>query len=161
MGVYMIKIHKSATADTRSCDVSKVTKEQLLESSKQHIRDVMKGLHFLAEELMKSAMYHDFDKIQDIAGFYRDFVEGTEGFIEKPWYRNHLKLNRHHLQDPDGIPDDVNLLDVLEMIVDCVMAGMARTGEVYPLKINPGLLQLAFENTVALLKSHVEVVEGD
>ena len=32
----MIKIRKSKTADTRSCDFSQVTKKQLLHSSKQH-----------------------------------------------------------------------------------------------------------------------------
>lgn len=35
---------------------------------------------------------------------------------------------RHHLLS--RTPEDVNLVDVFEYIADCVMAGMARTGEV-------------------------------
>lgn len=57
------------------------------------------------------------------------------------------------------MPEDVNLIDVLEMIVDCVMAGMARTGNVYPLDIKNEVLRKAFDNTVELLKRNVEVIE--
>ena len=42
----MIEIKQSKTADSRTCDWSKVTKEQLLESSIQHIGDIQKGLIF-------------------------------------------------------------------------------------------------------------------
>lgn len=44
-------------------------------------------------------------------------------------------------------------------IENCVMAGMARSGEVYPLELPDELLQRAFQNTVELLKSNVEVVK--
>jgi hypothetical protein len=54
---------------------------------------------------------------------------------------------------------DVNLIDVLDMIADCVMAGMARSGSVYPLNIDTAVLMRAFQNTVELLKSHVTVQE--
>ena len=57
----------------------------------------------------------------------------------------------------DGIPADVNLIDVLDFIADCVMAGMARSGSVYPLKLSPELLERAFQNTVELLKAQVVV----
>jgi hypothetical protein len=53
---------------------------------------------------------------------------------------------------------DVNLIDVLDMICDCVMAGMARSGSVYPLNIKPEVLMTAFQNTVELLKANVTVV---
>jgi 4-aminobutyrate aminotransferase-like enzyme len=43
------------------------------------------------------------------------------------------------------------------MIVDCVMAGMGRTGTVYPLEIKPEVLMAAFQNTVELLKSEIVV----
>lgn len=68
-------------------------------------------------------------------------------------------LNRHHLNEPDGIREDVNLVDVLDFIADCVMAGMARSGSVYPLELPNELLQKAFQNTVELLKSNVQVEE--
>lgn len=57
----------------------------------------------------------------------------------------------------DGIPADVNLIDVLDFIADCVMAGMARSGSVYPLVLPPELLERAFQNTVELLKANVRV----
>jgi len=40
----MITIQQSQTADTRTCDYTKVTKETLLASSRQHIGDVGSGL---------------------------------------------------------------------------------------------------------------------
>ena len=47
----MIKVKKSPTADTRTCDVTKVTKEQLRESSISHIRDVELRLEVLSNIL--------------------------------------------------------------------------------------------------------------
>jgi len=71
---------------------------------------------------------------------------------------NHRRIHRHHLNYEDGVPKDVNLLDVLEYVADCVMAGMARSGSVYEVKISDELLQRAFQNTVELLKKNVVVV---
>lgn len=150
----MIKIQQSKTADTRSCDFSKVTKKTLGESSIQHIRDVRRGMDFFQDLLRESAARHDSDKLTDLDGFHRDFVTG---FTETTWWDNHRKVNRHHLLAEDGVPSDVNLIDVLDMIVDCVMAGMGRTGTVYPLNIKPEVLMQAFQNTVELLKSEIVV----
>ena len=47
------------------------------------------------------------------------------------------------------------------MIVDCVMAGMGRSGSVYPLAIPPDVLMAAFQNTVELLKREVVVCDAD
>jgi hypothetical protein len=44
----------------------------------------------------------------------------------------------------------VNLIDVLEMICDCVCAGMARSGNVYPVNISSEILQKAVKNTVEM-----------
>ena len=150
----MIRIKQSKTADTRSCDFSTVSKETLLASSHQHIKDVDSALVYFAESLCMAAIVHDHDKITDIDGFHRDFVTG---FKQTIWWDNHRKVNRHHLLDADGIPENVNLLDVLEMIADCVMAGMARTGSVYPLNIAPETLMRAFQNTTELLKAQIVV----
>ena len=57
----------------------------------------------------------------------------------------------------DGIPADVNLIDVLDFIADCVMAGMGRSGSVYPLHLPPPLLERAFQNTVELLRREIVV----
>ncbi|AZF89951.1 hypothetical protein [Methanosarcina virus MetMV] len=150
----MINIKKSQTADTRSCDFSQVTKEQLRESSLQHINDVRKGMNFIRELISMAATYHDYDKLTNLDHFHADFVTG---FKQTGWWDNHRKVNRHHLLAEDGIPHNVNLVDVLDMIVDCVMAGMGRTGTVYPLEIKPEVLMAAFQNTVELLKSEIVV----
>lgn len=150
----MITIKKSPTADTRSCDSSKVTKEQLLGSSVMHIADVSQGLEFFKNMLTSAEILHDFDKIKNIDQFHEDFLTG---FKQTGWWDNHRKVNRHHLQVPDGVPGNVNLIDVLEMIVDCVMAGKARTGKVYDIKIPPKVLQDAFDNTVKLMINNVQV----
>jgi hypothetical protein len=155
----MITIQKSPTADTRTCDFATVTKETLLASSRQHIADVTKALMFFVEKIDDARNMHDFDKITDIDGFHRDFVTG---FKQTEWWDMHRKVNRHHLQQEDGIPADVNLIDVLDFIADCVMAGMARSGSVYELKLSSELLERAFQNTVTLLKSqvHIDTTEG-
>lgn len=154
----MIGIHKSKTADTRSCDFSQVTKEQLLASSIQHIGDVKLGMDFMKRLIDNSAARHDHDKISNIDGFHADFVTG---FKQTGWWDEHRKINRHHLLQEDGIPANVDLIDVLDMIVDCVMAGMGRTGSVYPLDISPELLKRAFDNTVELLKAEIIVLDAE
>jgi hypothetical protein len=151
----MITIQKSTTADTRTCDYKAVTKEQLLESSRQHISDVQKGMSFFQRKLEDAAIAHDTDKIFDIDGFHRDFLTG---FQRTEWWDKHRVINRHHLNSNDGVPTDVNLIDVLDYITDCVMAGMGRSGTVTPLQMSPDLLDQAFRNTVELLKKNVQVL---
>jgi len=150
----MIHICPSPTADTRTCDYAAVTKKQLRESSIQHIRDVRDGFYFLIERLQVAAECHDYDKLTELAWFRRDFITG---FKKTGWWDNHRQVNRHHLAQADGAREDVNLIDVLEYIVDCVMAGMARSGTVTPVDIDPDVLLKAFQNTVELLKSQVVV----
>lgn len=153
----MINIKPSPTADTRTCDFANTSKETLLASSYQHIADVREGLRYLESMIRKAAENHDYDKILDIDGFHRDFLTG---FTQTTWWDKHRQLNRHHLNMEDGVRDDVNLIDVLDFIVDCVMAGMARSSEVYPLLLPVGLLQKAFGNTVELMKRNVQVVKS-
>lgn len=152
-----IEIRKSPTADTRTCDFANTSRETLLNSSIQHIADVRLGLEFFRMELYRASDWHDHDKIDDIDGFHRDFVTG---FKQTEWWDNHRRVNRHHLMQDDGVPADVNLIDVLDMIADCVMAGMARSGSVYPLNLPTEVLTRAFQNTVEMLKAQVVVKES-
>lgn len=154
----MIIINKSETADTRTCDFTKVTRKCLEAASVSHIRDVYMGLNHFGILLLERARVHDFDKLNNLDGFYADFVGGFKSTV---WWDNHRKINRHHIDKEDGVPQDVNLIDVLEHIVDCVMAGMARSGSVYELKLSDELLQKAFKNTVELLKSRVVVRDAE
>ncbi|HEU6452882.1 MAG TPA: hypothetical protein VFT57_15805 [Gemmatimonadaceae bacterium] len=153
-GAEVIRVKRSPTADTRTCDYANVSKETLYASSEQHIEDVRKALRFFAARLAKAGENHDPDKLTDIDGFHADFVTG---FAQTGWWERHRKLNRHHLTMEDGIPADVNLIDVLDFIADCVMAGMARSGSVYALHLPPELLERSFQNTVEMLKAQVVV----
>jgi hypothetical protein len=150
----MITVTPSPTADTRTCDFANVSKDTLYASSVQHINDVRRGLELFAAKILDAMVEHDTDKLTDIDGFHADFVTG---FTQQEWWTRHRQLNRHHLTMADGVRDDVNLIDVLDFIADCVMAGMARSGSVTPLSLPPELLERAFQNTVTLLKSQVEV----
>ena len=152
----MIRIKPSATADTRTCDFSNVSRETLRQSSEQHIADVCVALGHFAQMLYRAAAMHDVDKLTHLDAFHADFVHGFKA-PHTSWWDQHRSLNRHHLAQPDGVPPDVNLVDVLDYIADCVMAGKARSGEVYDLAIPEGLLEQAFRNTVALLKRIVVV----
>lgn len=150
----MITIKTSATADSRTCDSSVVSIQQLYRSSVQHIEDVDKGIDFFINMMADASEKHDSDKLTDIHGFYRDFIVN---FKTTDWWDNHRKVTRHHILVDDGVPEDVNLVDVIEMITDCVMAGMGRCGSIYPLDIKPEVLMKAFNNTVELLKENVTV----
>jgi len=152
----MIQIQKSKTADTRTCDFANTSKETLLASSRQHIGDVVKALAFFNTKLMEAAGSHDYDKLLAIDWFHADFVTG---FKQTGWWDNHRKIHRHHLGQADGVPDDVNLIDVIEYISDCVMAGMARSGSVFELKLSDEVLRKAFQNTAKLIERQVQVLD--
>ena len=154
----MIIINKSETADTRTCNYTKVTKDQLLKSSHQHISDVRQGLTFLIGMLVRAGEKHDHTKISGIDQFHADFIGG---FKSTTWWDNHRKEERHHLAQLDGIPNDVNLIDVVEFLMDGVMAGLARSGS-YRKEIFPHwLLEKAFNNTVDLMLKEVVVKDSD
>ena len=55
----MIKVKKSPTADTRTCDFANVSKDTLLTSSVQHIADVGQAIAFFQAELTRVAVAHD------------------------------------------------------------------------------------------------------
>ena len=149
-------IRRSPIADSRTCDYKSVTKQQLADASAQHIQDVQNVMALVRHTLKDIAEVHDGDKLQGIDEFYSNFLTDFE---EKSWLRRHYASNRHHLSEPEGVPGDVDLLDVMEHVVDCVAAGLARKGEVYPIDLPDALLQKAVANTVTMLKQHI-AVEG-
>jgi hypothetical protein len=105
---------------------------------------------------------HDYTKKSEPEAslFYRELcatIEGKMDFEKGEWYPMHCQRERHHLNQ--YCPEDVNLIDVIEMICDCVCAGMARSGSVYPVKIPNEILQQAVENTVQMCIDAVEVEE--
>jgi hypothetical protein len=152
----MIRIKRSPTADTRTCNYEKVTKSTLSESSKQHIQDVGRAIDMFSGMLDEAAYRHDSDKLTDIDTFHANFIGG---FKDTEWWDRHRNGCRHHFPDASEPLEDVNLIDVLELIADRVMAGLARAGKVYRLEVAPEVLYAAFQNTVDLLMGNVEVEE--
>lgn len=153
----MLKIRRSKSADTRSAE-HEVTKEELLYSSEQHIGDVRQAMRYFAECLLRVADKHDWTKIDGIDQFHKDFQQVQQhggNFKELPWHRRHVSEERHHLTD--RVPDDVNLFDVLERVADITMAGMARSGSVFPDSLPPDVLVKAYQNTIELLKNEIIV----
>ena len=160
----IIKINKSPSADSRTTDVTKVTKDKLFESSKEHISDVGQAVQFFIDMLFKAAINHDYTKIDDpeekgLTSFYNSFSKGLTGdaFKAEPWFRRHIIEERHHLND--HCPDDVTLIDVLERVADITTAGMARSGSIYDDTLDPDILVKAYKNTINLLQRSILVIE--
>ena len=154
-----ITIKKSPNADSRTAKEG-FTLDELEISTLNHISDVEKALLRFEIMLSQAGSMHDWTKKAYLEEFYSAMMthEPGEDFKNGPWYQMHINRERHHLLSK--APDDVNLLDVLEYIADCVMAGLARSGEVSNVDIPDVLLKVAFNNTVELLKRQV-VVEGE
>lgn len=148
----MIHMQKNKNGDIYAEGFASVPKEVLLKDSTTHIDDVSKGLAFFKKMLFEASTRHDIDKLTDIDEFHKDFVSD---FKRKKWWENHKRESRHHLMTKGGVPEDVNLIDVLEFITDCIMAGMRRKGKVYPVTITEEVLKQAFDNTVKLLQDQV------
>jgi hypothetical protein len=149
----VIEIPPSQTADTRSCDHTKVLRGDLRDSSIQHIGDVQTIMDFFRTMLEVAGDKHDEDKLSMLDWFYSDF---KTGFEQHGWWDRHRQITRHHLEQEDGIRDDVNLLDVLEHLADWVAAGTGRSGKIRPMEhITEELLMKAFKNTLLLLSEKV------
>lgn len=158
-----IIIYKSNNADTRSAEPN-VTKDQLEKDTLSHINDVQTVGYWLIDKLKLQLAEHDHTKLDYIDEFYKDFNEQLQSkdkpnFKEMPWFKNRHMTERHHLND--SVPDDVNLLDVLEMVIDCTCAGLARSGDVYPITIKQEVLEKAIENTKNLIIDNTEVIDND
>lgn len=157
-----IEIERNTNGDTR------VAKEipdfyAFKKSNLSHIKDVCRMMSMIAEDIESAGRGHDHTKTEDKAGslFYREFCNTLEGkmtFEEGKWYKMHCETERHHLNK--HCPEDVNLVDVIEMICDCVCAGMARSGSVYPIEISSEILQKAVKNTVEMCTACVDLI-GD
>ena len=84
----MLRIRKSKSADTRSAE-KRITKKELLQSSKQHINDVVQAMDWMADTIKEKALEHDFTKIECIDEFYDDFsyIQATQfgDFREMNW----------------------------------------------------------------------------
>lgn len=153
-----IVIRKSPSADTRSAD-HEITMNELERSTAMHVSDVAKGLRWLADRLEDAGERHDWTKFVYMDEFYDQFHNAQiTGEWGDGWYDQiHVVKERHHLND--RCPDDVDLIDVLEQLVDNVMAGLARSGKYRDEPVDAELLQRAYANTARKLVDATEVEE--
>ena len=153
----MIKIKKNPNGDTRTAPKN-VSFEDFQKANDMHISDVRKVMNILSIVIDHRGETHDYTKKLQEKLFYDNFlstINNRTDFTKGEWYQMHVESERHHLLS--NCPNDVNLIDVLEMIVDCTCAGLARSGEVRPMEINDDILHKAIDNTIDLIKSMVEV----
>ena len=153
-----IIIEKNPNGDTRTAP-NGITFEQFQKANDMHREDVRKVMSFLAYRISRTGMKHDYTKKSDEELFYNDFLSTMNSgadFTKCEWYQMHINSERHHLYS--RCPDDVNLIDVIEMIADCVCAGMARSGYVRDLEISSDILERAVKNTVELIVKEINLV---
>lgn len=156
-----ILVYKNPNGDTRTAGKD-VTFEQFQKANESHIQDVYTIMDTLALMVATAGWNHDYTKKYEEEQFYKDFmstINNGTNFIESDWYKHHITEERHHLFS--RCPDDVNLVDVLEMIADCVCAGLARSGEIRDLEIDSDILNRAVRNTVKMIVDWIEVVEEE
>lgn len=156
-----LMVKPSPTADTRSAE-DLVSEEELEKSTKMHIQDVKAGCKLLADELKARAENHDQTKLKHFKEYFAQFrdaqVTGQWSLSHEAWEKKFHLAERHHLKK--RVPDDVDLLDVLEMISDCVVAALARSGEYHDEPFDALILKKAYDNTIKKLIKATKVTKG-
>lgn len=160
-----VKIKRNKLGDTRTA--TKIpTFTEFVNSNQRHCADVRNLMDAIGVDIKERGRKHDITKIEEPhrSLFYRELCAKIEGKIDSftngEWYPMHCQTERNHLNE--HCPCDVNLIDVIEMICDCVCAGLARSGNVYPIEISSEILQKAVQNTVQMCIDAVEVeAEGE
>lgn len=151
-----IVIKKTNKCDTRTLAPGQVVTEQDAKTdTKYHIAAVQKCAFALLSLLVDQVKQHDHTKLDNLKEFTDGLNKGVDSEEFNAWYENHVNSERHHLLK--RCPEDVNLVDVIEMICDCVSAGLARSGKVFDVEIPADILTKAVKNTVDLLINNIEV----
>lgn len=155
-------VTKNSNGDTRSA-IQMPSYHEFKKANFQHQHDVKVVMTHIAELIVDVGQDHDITKTTHGPEFYRDFcmamVDPRLNFTQLEWHKNHIQMERHHLNA--NCPDDVDLIDIIEMLVDCICAGKARSSnhEVYPVKIPEEVLKKALNNTFKLIEESVLVAE--
>ncbi len=154
-----ITIKKNANGDSRTAP-KEVSFEEFKKANDMHRSDVKAVMDNLALLIRVAGFTHDYTKKSHEKLFYDNLISvknnGTN-FTEDEWYQLHINTERHHLLS--RCPEDVNLIDVLEMIADRTCAGLARSGKVRDLEIDIDILEKAVQNTVKLITNKIDLVD--
>lgn len=151
----MMTIRKSVNADSRTSKENS-TIQDLEKDTKSHISDVSKGLDYMADMIKARGPIHDHTKLEMLDEFFAALKSGH--IKDTEWYKKHITQERHH--PLSYVHQDINLIDIVEYVVDCTMAGLARSGTVYDLDIDPAILLLAAQNTSKLIIENTKVIES-
>lgn len=156
----VIDIKVNNLGDTRTAN-RKPTLYEFQNANREHIADVRAVMAELAKLIRCAGNSHDYTKLSYESEFYADFCKvldgSTEKFTDMEWYQTHIREERHHINS--RCPDDVDLIDIIEHVVDCCCAGKTRSGYISPVVIDPEILQKAVENTVKLIDNNTRIVE--
>lgn len=155
-----IKVKRNPYGDTRTApkDTDYVSFSEATDWHREDVKNVMK---MFTERVLAAGERHDWTKTGKLElEFFKDFKDALDGkreFKDGSWWPMHVVTERHHLSS--YCPKDVNLVDVLEMVVDSVLAGFTRSGAVYPVEIDPEILKKAVSNTAEIVKNTIEFEE--
>lgn len=158
-----IIIKPSNNADSRTSDKNrKISFEEFMESTESHRNDVKRTMESFANEIIQRGKDHDWTKISRAREFFTQFTLAKEqgvDFKDSDWYKYHTTEERHHLNT--RVPNDINLIDIIEYLCDCICAGYARSGDVYHIDITNDDLRKAYENTQEMIKNNVILDKGE
>lgn len=126
----------------------------IYEDMQQHRKDVYNVLNEIAWNIYQTGQMHDWTKTSFFDEYYNDIIERqtNNDFKNREWYKIHTKYERHHINS--NTPIEVNLIDIIEMITDCIVTGKAtNNGEVDKkyLQIPIETLTEAYWNTIQLI----------
>ena len=112
---------------------NKENREECLKDTRLHQKAVKQLMYVIADEIYVRAAYHDHTKLED----------------EDLTFEKHMLLERHHLNLPSGVHKDVNVIDLVEFICDCISAGAQRSQSLNfnYLNVDESLLQPIINNT--------------
>ena len=156
----VIDVAANNLGDTRTAN-RKPSFDEFRAANGSHMTDVEEVMLEIAKLIRKAGLEHDYTKKFYEPEFYADFCKvldgSTEKFTDMDWYQTHIREERHHIND--RCPDDVDLIDIIEHIVDCCCAGKTRSGYISPVIIDPEILKRAVDNTVKLIDNNTRIVE--
>lgn len=141
---------------------NKIVKDVLIKETEYHKEDVYNMMLFISDLIEDAGKNHDSTKLKFFDMFFKDCLAVQENpelnFKDLDWYNLHCNQERHHINS--NIPHNVNLIDIMELVVDSVAAGLARSGKLSKeyFMIDPEVLQQSVWNTALMLNDHCQVL---